>query len=126
MLDLIDECIAPATFVLIPCMASALDLVALGSVVDMCKRLKKPYAFVLNAVHPGRKLTKTAPAVIRRYGPICETIIHDRTAYVASMTVGKGASEVERDKQAAGELDALWAELEALMRPEGREARTAP
>jgi hypothetical protein len=32
------------------------------------------------------------------------------------MTVGKGPTEVERDKQAAAELDALWAELEALMK----------
>jgi hypothetical protein len=84
--------------------------------VELCREHKKPFAFVLNAVHPTRRITKSAPAVIRRYGPLCKTMIADRAAYVSAMTVGKGPSEVERDKAAAAELDALWAELEALMR----------
>jgi chromosome partitioning protein len=122
ILRLIEEAISRADFVLIPCRASALDLAALDLVVDVCREHGKPYAFVLNAVRPQRKLTKTAPAVIRRYGHLCETMIADRTAYVAAMTIGKGPSEVERDKQAATELDALWAELEVLMGPAGRTA----
>jgi chromosome partitioning protein len=116
MIGFIEDAIAQATFVLIPCRASALDLVALDAVVDICKELHKPFAFVLNAVQPGRKLTKTAPAIIRKHGHVCETMIVDRTTYVAAMTVGKGPTEVERDKAAAVELDALWAELEVLMR----------
>jgi cellulose biosynthesis protein BcsQ len=71
-MDLIDEAIAQASFVLIPCRASALDLTALDPMVDMCREHKKPYSFVLNAVHPTRKLTKTAPSVIRKYGPLCK------------------------------------------------------
>ena len=63
-----------------------------------------------------RKLTQTAPAFIRKYGTLCETMIHDRAAYVSCMTLGKGPTEVKHDKQAAAELDALWAELEVLVR----------
>jgi hypothetical protein len=76
-----------------------LDLTALDP--DICPRHEEPFSFVLDAVHPQRKLTKNRAAIIRRYGP--------------AMTVEKDASEVERDNTAA-ELDALWPELGALMR----------
>jgi chromosome partitioning protein len=78
MIGLIDEAIAQATFVLISCRASALDLTVLGPVVDLCREHKKPFAFVLNAVHPTRKLTKTARGVIRKYGSLCEIMIAER------------------------------------------------
>ena len=58
MLHLIDEAISHATFVLIPSRASPLDLTALDPVIDLCREQKKPYAFVLNAVHPERKILK--------------------------------------------------------------------
>jgi chromosome partitioning protein len=115
-MDLIEEVIAQASFVLIPCRASALDLTALDPVAEMCQGHKKPFAFVLNAVHPERKILKSAPGVLRKRGPLCETMIVDRAAYVSAMTVGKGPTEVEQDMQAATELDALWTELEVLMR----------
>jgi chromosome partitioning protein len=79
-LDLMGDAISQADFVLTPCRASALDLAALDDVIDLCGEHGKPFSFVLNAVHPKRKLTKTAPAVIRRYGPLCETMIADRKA----------------------------------------------
>jgi hypothetical protein len=51
-LDLIVPIVRSADFVLVPCRVSALDLDALQPVIDACKRLSRPFAFILTQVSP--------------------------------------------------------------------------
>lgn len=115
MLPLIEDAIAQSDLVIIPTRASALDLLAVDPVIDLCRTHGKPYAFVINSADPRQKLTKTAAQYLSVHGRVFETIVAQRVAYVAAMTNGKGPTEVDKTGSTANELDALWAEIEKAM-----------
>lgn len=112
-----EPAIAAADFALIPMRASALDVDAIDTVVEVCRDYKKPYAFVLNHAHPSWKLTKTTLAYLDKRGHrVCKQLIGYRMAYISAMTLGKSGPEVERGSDARSEIDALWAEVKELVR----------
>lgn len=112
-----EPAIVAADFVLVPIRASALDVEAADAVVDACQELKKPFAFVLNHANPQWKLTKTTTAYLRSKGyAVLEPMIAYRMAYIAAMTLGKSAPEIEKDGQARKEIDALWLALKKLVK----------
>lgn len=121
LVNTIEDAIAAADVVIIPVRASALDLLAVDQVVEMCKQHDKPFAFVLNAIHHQWKaLADSADACLSQVGPVFKTRIGLRKAYVSAMTLGKSGPEIERDTAAADEIDALWAEIKALVNKASR------
>ena len=111
VVDTIDDAIIAADFVLIPVRASAMDLLAVDHVVELCKKHERPFAFVLNAVIPQwRELADSAAQYLRRIGPVLNSRIGMRKAFVSSMTIGKAGQELDK-ATAAREVDALWVEL---------------
>lgn len=107
----IGEAISQADFVLIPTRASAVDVEAIDHVVELCESYEKPFAFILNAVEPNWKLTKTASEFLSEIGPVLDQQIAYRRAYIAAMTAGKSGPEVERGESSAQEIDAVWAAI---------------
>ena len=119
-LDVIEQAISTADFVLIPCRASALDILAVDPVVELCETYEKPFAFVLNAVQTNSRMNRSAAEVLAEKGPVLNTHIAQRMAYAAAMTLGKAGPEVERDGAAAREITALCDEVQARMKKRGR------
>lgn len=118
-----EPAISSADLVLIPMRASALDVEAIDTVVDVCRDHKKPTLFVLNHAHPSWKLTKSTVSYLRGSGhKVCDQLVSYRMAYIAAMTVGKSGPEVDKEGAARKEIDGLWAELKASVAalPAGR------
>jgi chromosome partitioning protein len=112
----IEPVIASADFVLVPLQASALDVEAVGPVVDLCRDKRKPFAVVINRADPRWKLTKTTISYLRSIGcDVLEPVIASRLPYAAAMTVGKSAAEL-KDDGAKAEIDALWGAVTALVK----------
>jgi len=110
-----EPAIVAADFVLIPTRASALDVEAVDVVVELCQLHKKPFAFIINHANPAWKLTKSTAAYLRRNGhTVIDQFISYRMAYIAAMTAGKSAPEIEKDGQARKEIDALWTAVKKL------------
>lgn len=113
----IEPAVTSADFVLIPVRASALDVEAVTPVVELCRLKRKPFAIVINQAQPQWKLTKTTIAYLRSLGcAVLNQLVSHRMAYIAAMTVGKSAPEIERGNDARKEIDALWSELRELVK----------
>lgn len=116
-LELIEQAICVADFVLIPVTSSAFDLMAARSVVDLCKEHSKPFAFVLNRQNARRDvLNASARAHLRKLGDVLDQDVQDRTAYVSALNKGKTGPEHPDTKQAREarlEIEALWEAVKA-------------
>lgn len=109
LMDQIAEAVHISDFVLIPVRPSAIDLDAVQAMVEICQDQEKPFAFVLNQVEVGWKLTTTAAEVLADYGPVLGAQVAYRRAYISAMGGGKTGPEVERGDACSTEIDALWA-----------------
>jgi chromosome partitioning protein len=113
--DLIEMSVLVADAVLIPVKLAYFDTSAIDSIVGMCQRRKKPYAFVINEFDD-RKMFASANAVplamLGGRGPILKT----RIAYHPKHRVGQieGKTGAELDRALAKEIDALWTEAKQL------------
>jgi cellulose biosynthesis protein BcsQ len=113
--DLIEMSVLVADAVLIPVKLAYFDTSAIDSIVGMCQRRKKPYAFVISEFDD-RKIFANANAVplamLEGRGPIMKT----RIAYDPKHRVGQiqGKTGAELDKKLAKEIDALWTEAKKL------------
>lgn len=125
MLSLIEDAIAQTDLVIIPTRASALDLLAVDPVIDLCREHGKPYAFLINSADPRQKLTKTAVQYLSAHGRVFDTIVAQRVAYVAAMTNGKGPTEVDKTDATSSELDALWGEIDKMISAAARKKARA-
>lgn len=116
VVNTIEDAIAAADVVVIPAKTSALDVLAIDQVVELCKRHDKPFWFVLNQVHhQWQKLADSSEAYLRNVGPVLSTRIGLRKAYVSAMTVGKSGPEIDKDGTATAEIEALWQEIRQLV-----------
>lgn len=111
ILDLVEQAVCTADFVVIPCRASILDVLAVEPVVEMCAEHGKPFAFVLNGVQASARITQSASEQLAKMGKVLPTRVANRIAYAAGMTAGKTGPEVERDGSATKEIASLWADL---------------
>jgi chromosome partitioning protein len=118
LLDIITAAIAVADLVVIPCRASPHDLRTVGVVVAMCQKAHKPYVVVLNAVLARSRLTGEAVDVLHSMAPTLKTRVHQRQLFASGMIDGRTAGEVDRRSNAAGEITALWQELNAHLQKE--------
>jgi chromosome partitioning protein len=113
--DLIEMSVVVANAVLIPVKLAYFDASAIDSIVDMCRRRKKPYAFLINEFDD-RKAFVNANAIalgmLEGRGPILNTRVSYHPKYRVGQIQGKTGAEL--DKGLATEISALWAEVKAL------------
>jgi hypothetical protein len=96
-------------------MASYFDTSAVDSVVDMCKRRKKPYAFLLSAYDIRKTfaaVNKEAVANLKGRGQIIDGQISYDPKYRAGQIEGKAGPE--KDAKLRPEVDKVWAEVKKL------------
>lgn len=112
-MDLIEQAIAVADAVVVPVRSGFFDVIAVQSVLEMCKEHRKPFAFVLNAVDARFKiLNKQAIAALVDLGPMFATQIAYRQPYIQALARGKTGPEIDKDLQP--EIDGLWSEVKRL------------
>ena len=111
-----EDAIGVSTLVLIPMRASGLDLASSRDVIQACQDMQKPYLVVVNG--KGRydgKLVEDARRELFSWNvPIADTVVTHRVQFINAMTTGKTGPE--KDKGAALEIKALWAEVKAALR----------
>jgi chromosome partitioning protein len=113
--DLIEMSVIVASAVLIPVKLAYFDAAAIDSVLGMCQRRKKPYAFLVNEFDSRKTFANAnaiALAMLEGRGPILNT----RISYSPKHRVGQidGKTGAELDKGLAREIDSLWTEVKAL------------
>ena len=116
--DLIEQAVAVADVVLVPVRSGFFDVLAVQSVIEMCREHRKPFAFVLSVVDGRFKtLTAQALAVLEGLGPVLKTHVSYRQPYVTALTIGRTGPEIERgsERQLRSEIDALWSEVKQLV-----------
>jgi chromosome partitioning protein len=109
-MDLIEQSIVIADFVLVPVKASIFDVNSIDAVVEMCKEHDKLFAFVMSDVDAKfAALNKQMTAALREEGPVLEAHLSHRMAYAQALTGGKSGPELK--KELAPEIDTLWLEM---------------
>jgi chromosome partitioning protein len=104
-LTLTRDAIEACDLVVIPVRASMLDIDATRETVGLCLEAERAYVLVLNSV--------SSLELLKTYGlPVAQQQIAQRVGYVNAMTTGKAAQE--KDRAAAEEIEALWAEVKAM------------
>lgn len=112
-LDVIESAIMKSDAVVIPCRVGFFDLNSVSPIVEMCKRRRRKYSFLLSAVDSKMpKLVEAAMTDLVSTGPVFATRIKYLQPYIASIPRGKTAAEL--DKSCAPEIDHLWEEVKRL------------
>src|SRR5262245_17655599 len=111
-----EDAVRVSTLVVIPIRASGLDLASSQDTIQLCQDLGTACLVAINGKgpHDGR-LVEEARALLRSWKvPVAETVVSHRVQYVNAMTTGRTGPE--KDRKAAEEIDALWAEVKAAAR----------
>jgi chromosome partitioning protein len=112
------DAVRAATLVVIPARLTLFDMIALMKTMNMCRKLGKPYAVVINGVEVPPTNTKwpcvrEARQVLTRLNvPVWSGQITQRTSYSLAPAKGEGAKEYEPNSEAAAEVAALWNTIE--------------
>lgn len=117
-LTTVQDCIECADLVVIPLRPSMLDIISTQDAVLLAGDADTPFICVLNDVAPTERkgIEKSARDLLAKHKiPLAGTTLVHRASHVLGATVGKSAAEVNRgkDKKAAEEIGALWAEIKA-------------
>jgi chromosome partitioning protein len=112
------DAIQAATMVIIPCRPGVFDLVAVQETIAFARRLRTPYAVVINGA-PSRREGSEAAAVAytrdclsRLDVPVWGGQITYRADFSLSLATGQGATEFDASSQAAEEIGRLWGAIE--------------
>jgi chromosome partitioning protein len=98
-----------ADLVLIPCRPAILDLRAIGNTIELIRLASTPGAVVLNAVPARGSLADEAAEAVAGYEvPLVPVRLTQRSAFMHSLTVGKGIQEYEPRGKGARELQQLF------------------
>jgi chromosome partitioning protein len=116
----IAEVVRVADLVVVPARPSPHDLRAAGATVELVEALGKPLVFVINAAAPRAKITAEAVFALSQHGTLAPAMIHNRTAYAASMIDGRTVMELQGEERATNEIAALWEYLGGRLRREFR------
>jgi chromosome partitioning protein len=112
-MNLIEASVQVADAVIIPVRTSIFDATSIDPVVDMCRKHRTPFAFVLSAVDSRfKKLTAQTVSYISKRGPLLANQVSYRQQYIQALTAGKSGPEIEKDLHP--EISGLWAEVKRL------------
>ncbi len=105
-----------ADLVLVPVAASALDLWATESVLDLVDRTGRRGLTVLNRARPGTRVhAETLAQMADLSAPVADAALNNRVIYAESMGQGLGVTEKARSGPAAAEVAALAGEVAAIL-----------
>jgi chromosome partitioning protein len=112
----IDKVIQIADLVIIPARPSPHDLRAIGATVNLTRRAKKPYLFIVNGAAPRANITAEAVAALSEHGRVAPVILYQRTDYAASMIDGRTVMETGGPTgRSMQEVAALWSHIYGQM-----------
>jgi len=96
--------------VLTPCRPGILDLRAIATTARIIKLVGKPGFVVLNHAPPrAPRLIEDAIEAVKHHGmDVAPIVIHQRSAFAHSLTMGQAAQEYEPDGKAAEEITFLF------------------
>ncbi|OYU71767.1 MAG: chromosome partitioning protein ParA [Alphaproteobacteria bacterium PA2] len=99
-----------ADLILIPARASAFDLDAIRTTIELMRVAQKPAFALLNALPPrASKLKQEAAALIEEAGlPLVSVEVTERSAFRHAALLGLGAMEFEPEGKAAAEIERLY------------------
>jgi chromosome partitioning protein len=118
MSAVVTDSIRSATLVVIPARLTLFDMVAVKETMDLCRRLGKPYAVVINGVEarPDKAelpYVREARQVLTQLNvPVWSGQITHRANYSLALVEGEGAKEYDFNSEAAAEVAALWNAIE--------------
>lgn len=122
-LDVTEAAVMEADLVLIPVRASIFDIGAITPVVEMCKRHRKRFAFVMSGVDAKMtKLTERARQAIASDGSILAAKVSYRADYISALTAGRTGFEIQKDLRP--EIEQLWTEVTKLVGLQSKPMRT--
>jgi chromosome partitioning protein len=104
----ISEVVQVSDIIVVPARPSPHDLRAAGATVELVERHKKPLVFVINGAAQRARITTEAVMALSQHGTLAPTIIHQRTAFAASMIDGRTVMEIPGEPRAAQEIAMLW------------------
>jgi chromosome partitioning protein len=104
----IEQVIALADLVIIPARPSPHDLRAVGGTIELTRRARKPFLFVVNGATPRANITAETIAALSGHGQVAPVILYQRTEYAASMTGGQTVMEAVPNGRSAQEIAGLW------------------
>jgi cellulose biosynthesis protein BcsQ len=114
----VTELIRAATLVIIPARPSIFDLNAVKETISAVRRLRRPYAIVLNATPPKRMDEESPMVTFARENlagleaPVWSGQITHRANFSLALAEGEGAKEYEESSHAADEIARLWTAIE--------------
>ena len=105
-----------ADLTLVPVAASALDLWATESVLDLVDRAGRPALTVLNRARPGTRVhAETLERMAELPAPMADAALHNRVVYAETMGQGLAVAEAARSGPATAEIAALADEVAAIL-----------
>ncbi|MPZ58700.1 MAG: AAA family ATPase [Rhizobiales bacterium] len=114
----ITDMIRAATLVVIPARPSVFDLNAIKETISVARRVRRPYAVVLNATPP-KRMNEESPMVIAAREslanldvPIWSGQITHRGHFSLSLAEGEGVREYDANSHATDEIGRLWGAIE--------------
>jgi chromosome partitioning protein len=115
-LGLTEDAIKSATLVIIPMKCSPFDLEAARDCIALCQEHKRPFLVVINDKGArDTKLVDQAMALLASWkAPVAKMVVPHRVSYMNAIATGKTGPE--KDKSAAEDIDALWAEVKSAIR----------
>ena len=102
------KAIEAADIVVVPTGASALDLEAIASTVEIAERAGVPHCYALNRAVFRSRLAGRAVRELRELGGRLLPVVHQRVAVAEAMAEGRTALETHPGGAAARVLGALW------------------
>ena len=97
-----------ADLVVIPVKPSPHDLRGVGVTVEICKRARRPFVFVVMQAVQRATLTQQASLILSQFGPVATSIVYNRVDYAGAMTDGRTVQEIDPKGKAAAEVEDLW------------------
>ena len=116
----ISEVVRAADLVVVPARPSPHDLRAAGATVELIERLGKRLVFVINGATPRARITSEAVMALSQHGTLAPVVIHQRTAFAASMIDGRTVMEIPDEARASAEVTTLWEYLSRRLAGEHR------
>jgi chromosome partitioning protein len=114
--DLIENAVLKSDLVIVPVRSSFFDITAITPIIDMCKRRRRTFAFLMSAVDGRdaklRKLNEQTRIALLPEGQILSFHLTYSATYISALHSGKAGFEV--DKKLVDEVNGLWAEVKRL------------
>ena len=112
------EAMRTATLVVVPCRPSVFDIEAVKETVAFARKMRKPYAVVINAAPPRRQDVESSMVTYARENlldlgiPVWGGQVTQRANFSLALAEGEGAREYAADSLAANEMARLWIAIE--------------